>query len=181
MKHRFAKECLPQGNSVEAAHQFLLKPTFNGMGISETMEMDIGRLHLLGNPSTALPFARDRCTGLNHLIERAIEGDLKNSLIESFAQASGNFEISEFKDQTGIGRPPKYRLVLRIPGKNPHAVGFQKPLVRQVAADRQEPAGIGILRRWKDQLFYKSIDRHRTAGTFYPSAAAFSYSTLIRR
>src|SRR5207249_12071208 len=105
--------------------------------IAETMTIAIRRLHLLGNPRTALPFARERCTGLNHLIERAMEGDLKNSLLERLAQASGNFEISEFKDQTGIGRPPRYRLVLRIPGKNPHAVGFQKPLVRQVAADRQ--------------------------------------------
>jgi hypothetical protein len=42
MKHRFAEESLAKRNTVEPAGQFSSKPTFDGMGVSQTVEIDEG-------------------------------------------------------------------------------------------------------------------------------------------
>src|ERR1700754_1211043 len=102
MEHGFAEESLAQGNTVEPTHQLSSKPTFDGMSISQTVQIDIGLLHLFGNPCTILRCARYHSAGLNDLVKRMIERDLKNCFFEGLTQASRNCEVLEFENQPRV-------------------------------------------------------------------------------
>jgi hypothetical protein len=106
MKHRFAEKGLAKRNTIESPGQFSAEPAFHGMGVSQAVKMDISLRHIFGDPGTTLTLSGNGRARAYHVFKCAIERDLKDSVLEGFAQAPRNFEIAELQDQARIRRPP---------------------------------------------------------------------------
>jgi len=150
MKHRLAEKRFAQGHTVEPADQCTVEPGLDGVGVAQTMKLEVGRLHLWGNPSALLAIPRHGGAGGDDLFENPVEGYFEHTLAHRLGQAARNFEIVQVQCQTRVRRPPKDRLVLGVPGENAQAVGRQQPVAGQISTHRQQAAGIGIIRRWED-------------------------------
>src|SRR6266511_1939186 len=140
VKHRFAEEGLTERHAIEATHQFTSGPSLHRVRITQAMQFDVGIVHLSSNPRTALPLPRNGRAGGDHFLEDAVEGNLKGLSLESLLQAARHLEFIWLQYETRVGGPPKNRLVIGIPGKDPNTVSFQQTLAGEIAADGDKAA-----------------------------------------
>ena len=80
MKHRLAKKSFAQRHTVEPADQFALEPGLDGMGVAQTMQLDVGRLHLRGDPGALLTIPRHGGAGGDDFFEDPVEGYFEETL-----------------------------------------------------------------------------------------------------
>ena len=71
-KHRFSEKHTAQRQAVEPADQRTISPYLNAVGKSKLVELDIGLLHLLGNPGAGLIGPRGVGAGANHTSKRLV-------------------------------------------------------------------------------------------------------------
>src|SRR5512135_2429531 len=131
------------------------------MGKTQAMEFNISFLHLRRDPGAALALSRYLRAGCDHIFKDAIEGHVENLSAQRFAKAARNLELIQIENKAGIRRPPKNRLVLRIPRENTDAIGFQQTLTGKIAAHGDETARVGVIRRRKDHIVNQSKNRHK--------------------
>ena len=75
-KHALAKKHAAQRNSVQTANQLVIFPGFYGMSISQVMQINIGILHIFGDPGAGA--VRTRCgTVIDDFLKGLVEGKNK--------------------------------------------------------------------------------------------------------
>ncbi len=158
VKHRFTEKAPAQGDPVKPSHQPPILPDFHRMGITGLVQVNIGRDHLGHQPGAAL--APIRSAGVNHGDEITVQAEPEPAAIEDSPQRPGHVQVPWKQHQARIRRPPKNRLARRVPGKDAVAVGQQKPLHRQIAADGEQSFGERLFHRRKPQALIKPKNRH---------------------
>lgn len=141
VKHGFAEENPPDGNTVQTADQIPVFPRFEAMRPPGLMQLRVCPYHLRHQPSSRAITTRCICATKDHASKRFIRRHLKFSAIEHPAQRFRNMQIIRDKNESGIGRPPKNGITRSVPWENPPGVRLHQTLERQVAAKSQQSIG----------------------------------------
>lgn len=137
VEHGFAGEEAADGDAVKSADELGCVPSFNGVGVSELVEVFVGEDEFLGDPAV---FAVGTTGAVaDDLAEGLVEGDAKWVLTEAAFEASGDVKAVPFEDGAGIGRPPSDGV--DGPREEADWVGGEQLPGAEVAADGNEVSG----------------------------------------
>ena len=138
VEHGFAGEEAADGDTVKSADELGCVPSFNGVGVSELVEVFVGEDEFLGDPAV---FAVEAAGAVaDDLAEGLVEGDEEWVLTEATFEASGDVKAVPFKDSARIGRPPSDGV--DGPREEADSVGFKQLSGAEVAADGDEVSGL---------------------------------------
>ena len=133
-------------DAVQAADKFVAVPRFDGVGMAELVQPDVGVHHFGHDPRAVLIRARGGRAPEHDLAERPVDGDGEAALPNFLADGVGDAETLGNDHAPGIGGPPEQRLSFAVPREDAAAVRRKQPPDGQIAADRDQPLGIGLFR-----------------------------------
>ncbi|MNF66815.1 hypothetical protein D3C84_486130 [compost metagenome] len=110
------------------------------MGMALLVQLQIGGLHLVGDPGAVGIGARGGA-GLDDGGEVVVEGDPVALLAQQLFQAAGNMQFVRQQHRARVGRPPENWLAILVPGETAVAVRLHQPLGAQVAAGGKQAIG----------------------------------------
>ena len=137
VKHGFAGKEAADGDAVKSADELGCIPSFDGMGVSELVEVFVGEDEFLGDPAVFAVGAAGAVA--DDLAEGLVEGDAEWVLAQAAFEASGDVKAVPFEDGARIGRPPSDGI--DGPREEADLVGFEQLPGAEVAADGDEVGG----------------------------------------
>src|SRR6266480_2866233 len=120
MKHRFAKESASYRDTIKAANEPALLPSFDRMCAPELVQSCVALDNLGINPGI-FPF-RARSY---HFGKRLIDCSFKNALAQKTAQRVWDVKIFQWQDSARIGRKPFDRVVLHSHGEDTKPIALK--------------------------------------------------------
>ena len=137
VEHGFAGEESADGDAVKSADKLGCVPSFDGVGVSELVEVFVGEDEFLGDPAV---FAIGSAGAVaDNLAEGLVEGDAEWVLAQAAFEASGDVKAIPFEDGARIGRPPSDGF--DGPRKEADLVGFEQLSGTEVASNGDEIGG----------------------------------------
>lgn len=134
VKHGFAGEEAADGDAVKSANELVCVPSFDGVGMSELVQVFVGEDEFLGDPAGFAVGAAGAVA--DDLVEGLVEGDAEWVLTEAAFEASGDVKAVPFEDGTRIGRPPSDGV--DRPREEASSIGGEQLPGAEVAADGHE-------------------------------------------
>lgn len=134
VEHGFAGEESADGDAIKSADEFSFAPSFDGVSVSESMQIGVGEDEFLGDPAVFAVGAMG--TMADDLAEGLVEGDAEWVLSQATLEASGNVETIPFKDGARIGRPPSDGM--DRPRKKADSISGKQLPGAEIAADGNE-------------------------------------------
>jgi hypothetical protein len=107
------------------------------MGVTELVQPQIGFDHFRCDPRPRRLAAARRRAALHDGAKTGVATHAVVSAAQPLAQTARDLELGREKHHARIGRPPKNRLPVAVPGEDPAAVGLKEPLGAEIAADGQ--------------------------------------------
>src|SRR5690554_5152303 len=99
-EHGLAKKTATDGYAIETAHQLASRvPGFDGVGVSLSVQIDIGLLHVRSYPGAFRPRG---ATQAYHPPERPVCSDLEVLAVQGPAQASGYMDFVRKQYAAGV-------------------------------------------------------------------------------
>ena len=137
MEHGFASEESADGDAVKSADELGCVPSFDGVGVSELVQVFVGEDEFLGDPAVFAVGAAGAVA--DDLAEGLVEGDAEWVLAQAAFEASGDVKAVPFENGARIGRPPSDGV--DRPREEADSVGFEQLSGAEVAADGDEVGG----------------------------------------
>ena len=123
MKHRFAKESASYRDTIKAASESALLPSFDRMCASEFMQSGVA-LDNLGIDPGIFPF-RARS---DHFGKRLVDCSFENASAQKASQRVWDVKIFQWQDSARIGRKPFDRVVLRSHGEDTKPITLEQKI-----------------------------------------------------
>jgi hypothetical protein len=133
MEHRFAREEPSHGDAVNPAHELVVEPGLDAVGVAEPMQARVGVEHVGGDPGVLALAA-----AAHYIVECLVDGEAELAGPDGAGQAARDVEAIEFEDGARLGRPPQDRIAFVVPREDAAAIGAQQRLGPQIAADGNE-------------------------------------------
>ncbi len=154
VEHRLAEEHGADRDAVEPAGEASIDPALGGVRVAQSVEVTVRLDHRLADPGSVLVAPAGRGAAPDHPLERGVAADLEPPGAQHLAQRSADVELRGTQHEARVGAEPEHRVVdlAERPGKDAGAVGREQALGREVAADREQTARVGQLRRREDRL-----------------------------
>lgn len=129
-EHGFTKHHAAQIDAVKAPNEFASNPCFYAVSMPGPVQGAVGLHHVRNNPCTRLARTGLAGTGVDDMLECAIESYFAIWIcleaIQAFAQGPVQPEVLGMQHHARIGAPPKYWLAQAEPGEDSQRVSLNQ-------------------------------------------------------